>query len=134
MPCPAVPCCAMALRSRLQSGIVGARQGHGMIIVNQTRSHCFMQTGNIQSKSLARRHGGRRAGTQHRTCELAITLPLTDENTFDIDIVRMASLSGVWVMWIQHTGPLETCLPLVSANTLTVNLTQSSNQMEHYTK
>jgi hypothetical protein len=31
MPCrSALPCCAVALRSRFQSGLVGARQGHGM--------------------------------------------------------------------------------------------------------
>ena len=29
-----MPCCAVALRSLLQSGMVGARQGHGVISVN----------------------------------------------------------------------------------------------------
>ena len=52
-----LPCCAVALRSRLQSGIVEARQGHGMVCVNQTRSPCVIQMGKTRSSSLVTRHG-----------------------------------------------------------------------------
>jgi hypothetical protein len=52
-----LPSFAVALRSLLKSGMVGARHGHGSICVNQTRSHCVIQMGNAQSKTLATRHG-----------------------------------------------------------------------------
>ena len=53
-----LPCCAVALRSHLQSGMVGARQEHGMVCVNQTRSHCVIQMGKTKNKSLETRHSG----------------------------------------------------------------------------
>ena len=53
MPCRAhaalLPCCVVSLRTRFQNGMVGARQGHGMVCVNQTRSHCVNQMGKTQS-------------------------------------------------------------------------------------
>jgi len=52
-----LPCCAVALRSRFQNGVVGARQGRGMVCVNETRPHCVNQMGKTQSKPLAKRHG-----------------------------------------------------------------------------
>jgi len=57
-----LPCCAVALRSRFQNGMVGARHGHGMVFVNQTRSHCVNQMGKTQYKPLAARHGRERYG------------------------------------------------------------------------
>ena len=58
IPCP-LPCCAVALTSRLQSGIIEARQGHGPPCANQTRSHCVIQTGKTRFQSIATRHGMR---------------------------------------------------------------------------
>jgi len=52
-----LPCCAQALRSRFQNGMVGARHGHGMVCVNQTWPHCVNHMGKTQSKPLATRHG-----------------------------------------------------------------------------
>jgi len=52
-----LPCCVLALRSRFQNGMVGARHGHGMVCVDQTRPHCVNHMGKIQSKPLATRHG-----------------------------------------------------------------------------
>jgi hypothetical protein len=57
-----MPCCAVALRSRFQNGIVVAWHGRGMEYVNQTRSHCVNQMG--------KRHG--MAGERHGMCELAL--------------------------------------------------------------
>jgi hypothetical protein len=45
----AMPFCAMALRSRLQTGMVGARQGHGVVCVNQTRSRCVIPMGETRN-------------------------------------------------------------------------------------
>ena len=52
-----LPCFAVDLRNRLQSGMVGARRGHGIVCVIQTRSHCVIQMRKTQSKSSATRHG-----------------------------------------------------------------------------
>jgi hypothetical protein len=38
-----LPSCAMALKSRFQSGVVRARQGLGMVCVNQKRSRCVSE-------------------------------------------------------------------------------------------
>jgi len=63
MPCP---CCAPALLCRaLEKSLserhgrstAGARHGHGMVCVNQTRPHCVNQMGKTQSEPLATRHG-----------------------------------------------------------------------------
>jgi hypothetical protein len=43
-----LPCRAVAVRSRLQSGMVEAQQGHGMVCVNEIRSHCVIQMGKTQ--------------------------------------------------------------------------------------
>ena len=61
-------CCAVALRSRFQNGMVRARQGFGMgmACVNKTRPHSVNQVGRTQSKPLATRHGrATAAGAQH---------------------------------------------------------------------
>jgi hypothetical protein len=82
MPCraPAIllPCCVVALRSRVQSGIVGARQGHGIACVNQARSHCVNQMGKTQSKALTTRHGRGTAGERHSMCEFAFNTVRVD--------------------------------------------------------
>ena len=67
----ACPCRAVALKSRFQNGMVGARHGHGMASVNQTRPHCVNQMGKTQSKPLAARHGRGTVRVRHATCELA---------------------------------------------------------------
>jgi len=54
---PPLPCSAVALASLFQNGMVGARQGHGMICANQTWPHCVNQMGKTQYKLLATRHG-----------------------------------------------------------------------------
>jgi hypothetical protein len=61
-----MPRCAVALRSRFQSGMVVAWHGRGMGMarVNQTRPHCVNQMEKTKSKPLAERHG---------MCELALT-------------------------------------------------------------
>jgi hypothetical protein len=64
------PCCVVALRSRFQNGMVGARHGHGMACVNQTRSNCVNQMRMIQSKPLAARHGSGTAWAWHAMCEI----------------------------------------------------------------
>ena len=40
-----LPCCSVALRSRFQSDMVRARQGHDIVCVNQTQSRCVIQMG-----------------------------------------------------------------------------------------
>jgi hypothetical protein len=40
-----MPCCAVALRSRFQNGMVVAWHGRDMACVNQTRPHCVNQMG-----------------------------------------------------------------------------------------
>jgi len=49
-----LPCCTVALKSRSQSGIVGARKGRDMACVNQMRSRFVNQMGTTH---LATRHG-----------------------------------------------------------------------------
>ena len=53
--------------------MVGARHGHGMASVNQTRPHCVNQMGKTQSKLLAARHGRGTVWVRHDMCELALT-------------------------------------------------------------
>jgi hypothetical protein len=49
--------CAVTLRRRFQNGMVGARHGHGMSSVNQTRPRCINPIGKTRSKLLAARRG-----------------------------------------------------------------------------
>jgi len=60
-----LPCCAVALRSRFQNGMVGARRGHGVACGNQMRK--------TESNPLAARHGRGTAWARHAMCELALT-------------------------------------------------------------
>ena len=75
-----LPCCALALKSRFQNGMVWARHGHCMVLVNQTRPLCVNQIGKTQSKPLATRHGRGTAWARHVLCELASTHQVTDTN------------------------------------------------------
>jgi hypothetical protein len=50
-----MPCCAVALRTRFQNGMVVAWYGCGVGCVNQKRPHCVNQMGMTQSKLLAAR-------------------------------------------------------------------------------
>jgi hypothetical protein len=52
-----MPCCAVALRSRFENGMVVAWQGRGMAFVNQKRPHYINKMGKTKSKPLAARHG-----------------------------------------------------------------------------
>jgi hypothetical protein len=56
-----IPCRAPAVLCRglekSQSGMVGARQGYGMVCLNHTQSQCVIQVRKTQSKSSATRHG-----------------------------------------------------------------------------
>jgi hypothetical protein len=51
----AMPCCAVALRSRFQSGMVGAQQGHGMArllgLGDDTRDHIISAFPILPNKS-----------------------------------------------------------------------------------
>jgi hypothetical protein len=47
-----------SLTKRYILGMLGKRQGNGMVCVNQTRLHCVNQMRKTQSKALAERHGG----------------------------------------------------------------------------
>jgi hypothetical protein len=67
-----LPCCAVALRNLFQNCMDGARHGHGMACVNQTRSHCENQMRKTKSKLLAARHGRGMAWARHAMCELAL--------------------------------------------------------------
>jgi len=51
--------------------MVGARHGHGMASVNQTRPHCVNQMGKTHSKPLSARHGRGTAWARHAMCESA---------------------------------------------------------------
>lgn len=64
-----LPCCALALRSRFENGMVGARHGHGIACVNQMDK--------TQSKPLSTRHGRGTVWARHIMCELAFTKLLT---------------------------------------------------------
>ena len=80
----AMLCCGLK-----KNGMVGARHGHGMASVNQTRPYCVNQMGKAHSKPLAARYGrgtawarhGNGMGTaweRHAMCESAlISLPPT---------------------------------------------------------
>jgi len=73
------PGCAVALRTHFQSGswyhgrsMVRTRQGNSSARVNRMRSHCVIQTGKTQFKSLLIRHGRDTAGhILVCVCELA---------------------------------------------------------------
>jgi len=52
----------------------GARHGHGMVCVNQTRPQCVNQM-ERQSKPFATRHGRETAWARNAMCELAFTAP-----------------------------------------------------------
>jgi len=52
-----LPCCTVALRNSFQNGMVGARHGHCMVCVDQTRPHCANQIEKTQSKPFATRQG-----------------------------------------------------------------------------
>ena len=69
-----LPCCAVALRSRFQNHMVGARQGLGtgvgMACMNQIRLHSVNQVGKTQSKPLATRHGRGTAWARCGMCGL----------------------------------------------------------------
>ena len=56
--------------------MVGARHGHGMASVNQTRPHCVNQMGNAHSKPLAERYGRGTAWAQHGNSMLCVNQPL----------------------------------------------------------
>jgi len=45
-----LPRCAVTSRSRVQN-MDGARQGHGMVRMNETRPHCVNQTGKTNINS-----------------------------------------------------------------------------------
>jgi hypothetical protein len=57
-------CCAVALRSRFQKGMILARHGHGM--------ECVNQMGNTQSEPLVERHGNGMTWARHGMCGLAL--------------------------------------------------------------
>jgi hypothetical protein len=50
---------AVALKSRFQSGMVGARHGHGLVCVNPTRPHYVNQMGKLNNTTWARRGAAR---------------------------------------------------------------------------
>jgi len=56
-----------------KNGMIGARYGHGIGGVNQTRPHCVNQIGKTHSKPLAARNGRGTAWTRHAMCESAVT-------------------------------------------------------------
>ena len=65
----AVLCCGLE-----KNGMVGARHGHGMTSVKQTRPHSVNQMGKTYSKSLAARHGRGKAWERHAICESACNI------------------------------------------------------------
>ena len=67
----AVLCCGLE-----KNGVVGAWHGHGMAIVNQTRSHCVNQMGKTLSKPLAARHDRGTAWARHGNGMLCVNRPL----------------------------------------------------------
>jgi len=62
-----VLCCGLE-----KKGMVGARHGHDMASVNQTRPHCVNHTGKTHSKPLVARHGRGTAWARHAMCESAL--------------------------------------------------------------
>jgi len=54
----------------------GARHGHGIASVNQTRPHCVNQMGKTHSKPLVAQHGRETAWVRHAMCESAISFLL----------------------------------------------------------
>ena len=67
----AVLCCGLE-----KNGMVGARHGHGMVNVNQTRPRCVNQMGKTHSKPLAARNGRGTAGARHGNGMLCVNRPL----------------------------------------------------------
>jgi len=73
-----LPCCAVALRSRFQNGMVGARHGHGMGMARQVwikHGGTVNQMGKTQFKPLAARHSRGTAWARNAMCELAFMRP-----------------------------------------------------------
>ena len=65
----------MLCRGLEKSGMIGAKHGHGMTSVNQTRPHCVNQMGKTHSKLLAARHGTGMTWARHSMCESALNVP-----------------------------------------------------------
>ena len=66
----AVLCCGLEKNS-----MVGARHGHGVASVNQTRLHCVNQMGNTHSKPLAAKHGRGTAWARHGNGMICVNRP-----------------------------------------------------------
>jgi len=64
----------MSLSERHGRSTSGARHGHGMLCVTQTRPHCVNQMGKAQSEPLATRHGWGSAWACYVMCELALSV------------------------------------------------------------
>jgi hypothetical protein len=60
-----MPRCTVALRSRIQNGMVVAWHGRGMPCVSQTRPNCVNQLGKTQSEPFAVQHGRGTAWARH---------------------------------------------------------------------
>jgi hypothetical protein len=60
-----------SLSARHGRSTAGARHGHGVVCVNQTRPHCLNQMGKTHRKPLAAWHGWETAWARHGMCELA---------------------------------------------------------------
>jgi len=73
---PAVLCRGFekSLSERHCRSTAGARHGHGVVCVNQTRPHCVNQMGKTQSKPLATRHDRGTAWTGYVICELTLNV------------------------------------------------------------
>ena len=72
----AVLCCVIE-----KNGMVGAKHGHGMASVNQTRPHCVNQMGKAHFKPLAARHGRGTAWARHGNGMLCVNRPLVNIET-----------------------------------------------------
>jgi hypothetical protein len=78
VPCgaPAVLCrgLEMSFSERHGRSTSGARHGHGVLCVTQTRPHYVKQMGKAQSEPLATRHGWGSAWAWYVMCELALSV------------------------------------------------------------
>jgi hypothetical protein len=95
---------AMALTGRFQKGIVVARQGNGMVCVNQTRPHCVNKMGKTQSKALPERHGRGTAWERHGMCESAfMALHSTGHPATPVALTDTHYVNGSfnWPMWCE---------------------------------
>jgi len=72
---PTILCCDLEKSLLEQHGrsMAGARHGHGMVFVNQTRPHSVNQMGKTRSKPMATRYGRGTAWARRVMCELALT-------------------------------------------------------------